>query len=107
MDQDSGRKARLTREVKLNNEEKLAGSARFFVTLKPGKLDSVEFDSGDEELKPLAAKLQEARYPMEFPPQSGAILDLKVTVKCEAKAACIATIMNPTPPTRPLANRVR
>lgn len=100
-------KLRGTREIRLANEEKLAGSARFFVTLKPGKLDSVEFDSGDEELKPLAAKLHEAHYPMEFPPQSGAILDLKVSVKCETKAACIATIMNPTPPPRPLANRVQ
>jgi Flp pilus assembly protein TadD/transglutaminase-like putative cysteine protease len=89
---------RHSREVKLANAEKLSSSAQFIVTFKPGKVESAEYESGDDELEPLADKLKAAHYPLEFPPQSGATLVLRVEVKCQSTAPCIATLVNPVPP---------
>ena len=86
---------RHSREVKLANAQKLSGQAEFIVTFKPGKVESVEYEKGDEELEPLADKLKVAHYPLEFPPESGASLLARVEVKCEPARPCIATLVNP------------
>ena len=88
---------RRTREVKLTNDKKLSGSAQFVVTLKPGKVDSADYVSGDKDLQPLADKLKAAHYPLEFPPDSGVILVLRIDVRCQASNACIATLVPPVP----------
>jgi tetratricopeptide (TPR) repeat protein/transglutaminase-like putative cysteine protease len=89
---------RHSREVKLANEKKLSGSAEFLVTFKPGKVESAEYESGDDELEPLADKLKVAHFPLEFPPESGASLVLRVEVRCQPTAPCVATLVNPVPP---------
>jgi len=89
---------RHSREVKLANAEKLSGSAQFIVTFKPGKVESVEYESGSDDLEELKDKLKAAHYPLEFPPESGASLVVRVEVKCEATASCVATPVNPAPP---------
>jgi hypothetical protein len=38
-----------------------------------------------------------ARYPLEFPPDSKAILVMRVNVRCQASAACIVSLVNPVP----------
>jgi tetratricopeptide (TPR) repeat protein/transglutaminase-like putative cysteine protease len=83
------------REAKLANEHKLSGSAQFIVTFKPGKVESAEYDTGDDELRPLADKLKAVRYPLEFPPDSRASLVVRVQVSCKPTAACVATLVNP------------
>jgi tetratricopeptide (TPR) repeat protein/transglutaminase-like putative cysteine protease len=88
---------RQTREVKLSNDGKISGSAQFLVVFKPGKVDSAEFVTGDEELKPLSDKLQSAHYPLEFPPDSGASLVMQVNVYCRPGAPCTGTLINPVP----------
>ncbi len=88
---------RQTREMKLKNEAKVSGSAEFVVTLEPGKVESAEYLSGTDELAKLSEQMIAARYPLEFPPDSEAILVLRVDVKCEASSACIASLINPVP----------
>jgi len=85
-------------EVKFANERKFAGKAQFIVTLKPDKIESVEYASGDNDLKPLAAKLKEAHFALEFPLDSTAILTLKADVRCWARSGCTATLADPAPP---------
>lgn len=88
---------RHSRESKLSNEARLSGSAQFIVTFKPGKVESAEYESGDDELQPLTAKLKAAHYPLEFPPESGASLVVRVDVSCKPTAPCIAALVNPVP----------
>jgi len=88
---------RHTREVKLGNQGKLSGRAQFIVEIKPEKVDSVHFVSGDDALKPLEDKLVAAHFPLEFPPDSGAILVLRLDVSCQPTAQCVAALVNPVP----------
>lgn len=84
---------RHSREIQLRNEHKLSGNAQFFVTLKPDKVDSADYASGDEELQPLTEKLMAAQYPLEFPPDSGAILVVRVDVDCHPTGPCTGTVL--------------
>jgi len=86
---------RHSREVKLANGGKLSGSAQFIVTFKPGKVESAEYESGDDELEGLEDELKAAHFPLEFPPESGASLVVRVDVRCQPAAPCIATLVNP------------
>jgi len=88
---------RHSREVKLSNPGKLSGKAQFIVEIKPEKVDSVHFVSGDDALKPLEDKLVAAHFPLEFPPDSGAILVLRLDVSCQPTAQCVAALVNPVP----------
>jgi hypothetical protein len=88
---------RQARELNLSNKENLSGSAQFVVVFKPGKVDSAEFVNGDEDLKPLEDKLEAAHYPLEFPPDSGAILVMQVRVVCRPTASCTGSILDPAP----------
>jgi len=94
---------RYSREVKLGNEGKLVGSAQFTVTFKPGKVESAEFDSGDGDLEVLAPKLKAAHYPIEFPPDSDAILVMHVSVRCKVTEGCVGSLVNPVPPGGPFS----
>ena len=89
---------RHSREVKLSNEAKLVGSAQFTVTFKPGKVDDAKYDSGDSDLEVLAPKLKAAHYPIEFPPDSDAILVMHVSVRCKVTEGCVGSLVNPVPP---------
>ena len=88
---------RHTREVKVSNEAKLSGKAQFIVEIKPGKVNSAHYLSGDDTLEPLADKLVEAHYPLEFPPDSEAILVLRLDVNCQPTTPCVAKLVNPVP----------
>jgi tetratricopeptide (TPR) repeat protein len=88
---------RQTRELKLSNGAQLSGSGEFAVVFKPGKVESAEFLSGSNDLERLSGQMMAARYPLEFPPESKAILVMRVNVKCQASAACTASLINPAP----------
>ena len=86
-----GEKLRRSREVKLVNDGKISGIAQFIVSINSKELESVDFESGDENLRPLESKLEKAHYPFEFPPDSNAILVVRVTVECHPGSPCTAT----------------
>jgi Tfp pilus assembly protein PilF/transglutaminase-like putative cysteine protease len=86
-------------EVKFPSEKKIAGTAQLIITLKPGKVESVEYVSGDDDVKALAATVKDAHFTLEFPPGSTAILTLKADVRCWASSGCTATLADPAPPT--------
>ncbi|HEV3512203.1 MAG TPA: tetratricopeptide repeat protein, partial [Candidatus Sulfotelmatobacter sp.] len=87
---------RASREVRLSNEEKLSGSADFVIEFEPEKVDSVQYLSGGDELENLTKKLKAAHYPLEFPPNSQAILAVRVSVRCQP-GSCVGTLVVPTP----------
>ena len=91
---------RQTRKFRLNNESKLSGSANFVVVFKPGAIETAEYLSGGDDLGVLTEKLKGARYPIEFPPGSKAILVVQVKVECQESAGCIGTLINPAPAPR-------
>lgn len=86
---------RRSRELKLGNAGNLSGSADFLVSIDSESVQSVDFESGDQILQPLESKLEKAKYPFEFPPNSDATLVVRVTVKCQSDG-CVGTPMNPT-----------
>lgn len=42
----------------------------------------------------------EVHYPLEFPPDSGAILVLRIEVNCQPATPCIAALVDPVPERR-------
>jgi hypothetical protein len=88
---------RHSREVKISNDGKRSGSAQFTLLLKEDKT-SVRYASGDDALEPLLPKLEAAHYPLELPQDSGAILMVRLDVKCQEKSPCVATLVSPEPP---------
>ncbi len=84
---------RRSREIKITNDHKVSGKAEFHVTIKPDKVDSVDYASGDESLESLTEELKAAHYPLSFPPDSGAILVVRVEVNCRAETSCEATLL--------------
>jgi tetratricopeptide (TPR) repeat protein/transglutaminase-like putative cysteine protease len=84
---------RQSREVKVSNAAKLSGSAQFIVRIGPEKVESVNYENGDEALKPLAQQLTAAHYPLEFPPGSDAVLVLRAAVECHEKTACVVNLL--------------
>jgi len=94
-------KLRRSREVNLSNEGKLSGTGIFFVVLKPGNVQSAEYQRGDDGFEKLASKLAASHYPMEFPPNSAAVLVMRVSVRCEKRSACVGSLVNPTPESLP------
>jgi tetratricopeptide (TPR) repeat protein len=89
-----------SRQVKVANEAKLNGSANFVIRIRPSKVESAHYVSGDGALARLGNKLVEQHYPIEFPPNSDAILVLRLNVDCHPTSPCIATLLTP-PPQRP------
>jgi len=88
-------KLRRSREIKLGNVGKLSGSADFLVSIDSESTESADFDSGDKTLQPLESKLEKAKYPFEFPPNSDATLVVRLSVQCHS-GDCVGTPMNPT-----------
>lgn len=88
---------RHSREVKVSNDAKLSGSAQFMVKVSPEKIESVQYENGDEVLKPLAQRLTAAHYPLEFPPGSCAVLVLRADVECHEKTTCVASLRPAAP----------
>jgi transglutaminase-like putative cysteine protease/tetratricopeptide (TPR) repeat protein len=93
-----------SREVKIGNDAKLSGAGWFSIEIKSDKVDSVQFLGGDDELKSLEKSMTAAHYPLEFPPDSEAILVLRLSVKCEPKTPCVVSFINPVPAQSPFSS---
>lgn len=91
---------RHTREIGVGNDAKMAGFAQFIVGISAEKVESAHWENGDESLKPLEQKLLLARYPLEFPPGSGAVLVVRLSVDCHPTGPCTGTLQNPVPENR-------
>jgi hypothetical protein len=83
--------------VQIANEAKLSGSANFVIRIRPSKVESAHYMSGDGALARLGNKLVEQHYPIQFPPDSDAILVLRLNVDCHPTSPCIATLLAPQP----------
>lgn len=99
-------KLRRSREIKLGNVGKLSGSADFLVSIDSESVQSADFDNGDKALQPLESKLEKAKYPFEFPPNSDATLVVRVTVQCRSDG-CVGTLMSPTVSRNPAGRSVQ
>ena len=79
---------------KIENAEKLSGSAEFIIVFKPEAIDSVEYKRGDEKLEALEDRIKSLHLQVTFPPDSHAILVRRAQVECRP-AACTVKLMRP------------
>ncbi len=80
------------RELKFDNAKKLSGSAQFVIAFKPGEIDTVDYLSGDEDLKVLDDKLKSLHFQVAFPPVSTAVLVRTAQVECRT-ATCTVKLL--------------
>ena len=85
------------RQVKLRNEGNLTGVAQFVIVFEPGKAPSAQQKTGDDAFEVFVSKLAAAKFQVEFPPDSGAILVRWVLVDCHTTTTCTATLDIPLP----------
>ena len=83
------------REIKFENAGKLSGSAEFIIAFKPGKVDSVDYEHGDDKLKPLENIIRSLHFQVAFPESSAAILVRKAQVECRAGSPCTVKLIKP------------
>ena len=82
-------------------DEKEKLEAEFYIIAVPGaervaQVAGVKFIRGAEKLRPLAAALKDARYPMIFPDETSTKLIRRGTLTCQPKnGECVFVILNP------------
>ena len=81
------------RTAKFGKLPNLSGSAEFTIVFAPGKVESVEYVSGEQSLKDLAQKIKTARYQVEFPEGSQARILRRVNVGCFPASGCMAVLV--------------
>ncbi len=83
----------LMRTTKFGKLPDLSGSAEFTIVFAPGKVESVEYLSGEESLKALTEKIKTAHYQVEFPAGSQAKLLRRAELSCFPLSGCMAVLM--------------
>jgi len=83
------------RSVKLGNTSSVNGSAEFSVVIAPGKVESVRYRYGDDQMKPMMEQLSTAHYPMLFPAGSGARIVRRVLLMCSTSSGCSVEVLPP------------
>jgi tetratricopeptide (TPR) repeat protein len=83
------------RTAKLGKLPNLSGTAEFAMVFAPGKIESVEYVSGEESLQSLTDKLKAAHYQIEFPAGSKAKILRRAQLSCTPSAGCMAVLMPP------------
>jgi len=81
------------RTAKFGKQADLKGSAEFAIVFAPGKIESVEYVSGEESLKELIDKIKAAHYAVEFPAGSQARIFRRAQVSCFPSSGCMAVLM--------------
>jgi hypothetical protein len=81
------------RTTKFGKLPNLSGTAEFTIVFAPGKVESVEFVSGEQSLKALTEKIKEAHYQLEFPAGSQAKLLRRAELSCFPISGCMAVLM--------------
>jgi tetratricopeptide (TPR) repeat protein/transglutaminase-like putative cysteine protease len=74
---------------------KLSGMAEFAIVFAPGKIESVEYVSGEKSLQSLTEKLKTAHYQVDFPAGSKARILRRAQLSCTPSAGCMAVLMPP------------
>jgi hypothetical protein len=83
----------LMRTAKFGKLPNLPGSAEFTIVYVPGKIESVEYVSGEGSLKALIEKIKAAHYQVEFPAGSQAKLLRRAELSCLPLPGCMAVLM--------------
>jgi hypothetical protein len=65
------------------------------VVFARGKVDSVNYRGGDDQLKAMTEKVQAAHFVMLFPSGSGAKIVRHVKVSCTGSSGCNAEMLAP------------
>jgi tetratricopeptide (TPR) repeat protein len=81
------------RTVKLGKQPSLLGSAEFSIVFTQGKIESVEYVSGEESLEGLTAKLKAAHFQIEFPAGSQAKILRRAELSCNPSSGCMAVLV--------------
>jgi tetratricopeptide (TPR) repeat protein len=82
------------RDTKFSHQSGPYGSAEFDLIFTPGKPAVAVFASGDARMKEVSARIEAAKFQVEFPVGSNAILVRHATVYCGQYAPCDA-VMTP------------
>jgi tetratricopeptide (TPR) repeat protein len=83
------------RAVKLCKQPGLSGTAEFWIVFAPGKVESVQYVSGEESLESLTGKLKAAHYQVEFPVGSAAKILRRAEISCTLSVGCMAVLVPP------------
>jgi tetratricopeptide (TPR) repeat protein len=83
------------RAIKLGKQPNLTGTAEFSIVFAIGKVESVEYVSGEESLESLTDKLKAAHYQVEFPVGSKAKILRRAELSCTPAAGCMAVLVPP------------
>jgi tetratricopeptide (TPR) repeat protein len=67
----------------------LSGSADFLIIFGPGKVESLQYVSGDKSVESLTDKLLAAKYRVEFPTGSKAKLVRRLSVSCQSVCSAV------------------
>lgn len=81
------------RSVNLGKQGSLTGSAEFKIVFAPGRIESVDFLSGQEEIGRLIDKVKAAHFQLEFPAGSHAKILERAMVSCFSLSGCMAVLM--------------
>lgn len=85
-----------SQRVKMGPTTKVTGTALFTVVFTPGKVESVRFRSGDGQLQSIGEQLKVVKFPMPFPPGSGAKIPRLVKLSCASGSECTAEFVSRT-----------
>jgi tetratricopeptide (TPR) repeat protein/transglutaminase-like putative cysteine protease len=83
------------RHAVVSKTSEVAGEAEFAVVFAPGKVESVTYRGGDDQLKPITEKVKAASFLMAFPSGSGAKIVRHVKVTCTSSSGCNAEMLPP------------
>jgi hypothetical protein len=81
------------RTAKFGKQPNLSGSAEFTIVFAPGRVESVEFVSGEKSLEGLTDKIKVARYQVEFPASSHGKILRRAELSCFPISGCMAVLI--------------
>ncbi len=81
------------RAIKLGKQPNLSGTAEFSIVFALGKVESIEYVSGEESLESLTDKLKAAHYQVEFPAGSKAKVLRRAELSCTPVVGCMVVLV--------------
>jgi tetratricopeptide (TPR) repeat protein len=86
------------RTIKFGKQPNTSGSATFSIVFAPGKIEAVDYQSGEQSLKALTERIKAAQYQVEFPPESAARIRRQALANCSSISGCMVVLVPPAPP---------
>jgi len=81
------------RTAKFGQQPKVSGSAEFTIVFSPGRVESVDYVSGEESLEDLTDQLKAAHFEVEFPAGSQARILRRAELSCFPTSGCMAVLI--------------